>query len=300
MENFRDIDFDEREILISGITEISKEKRSRFLWNAVEWGFLYVIILSIITGLIYQKSTDEIKRYNGIKPSFEKYEDYIMSNFFTFSYDTSAVDLSQYDPDDKVSLFIIAGTLGQTKKYSQVKEPEDYDFAGLDLREVERRIMPIHTYDLPKKTDAYKDAASRAKVLFDEEMSKRASEARKIGVKDTAVALLFVAAYIVLIIFLRKKMLESCENRLTEVRLGKCKVARATLIGRERIHRYRASTLLSIEAETEDKERVSANVKSMQYEDFESNKTCYIIKYRDEYGAYDTWDIVWEGLRYNG
>lgn len=291
--------FENRDILVDGVTQINKEKKKRFLLGAILWGLLYVVILLFFVGAHNQKTAGEIKRFYGTKPSFEKYEDYIMSDFFTVSYetDTSLIDPSTIDFTDKSAMISMAFSMGTTRNVIQRGDPEHYDFAGLDLRKIDDRRSAINmSYSLPKETKTYKDVAARAKALFDEEMSKRAAEARKISIKETLVSVFFVILYVVVMLFFGSRVVKTCENKISEIRQGKCKVTKGTLIGRERVSRYRSSNLYYVEVETEDHNRETINVKSMHYDCFESNKPCYLIKYKDEYGAYDTMDVVWDGL----
>lgn len=298
MNTFRTVEFDEKKTLINGVTEINKEKHGINTWNTALIAILYVILLLIFVGMHYSSATEKITLYNGLKPEFEKYEDYIMSNFFYSSYDTSQIQYSNIEiPTDGGTVPFIWPGMGIQKKYKQVMEPEEYDYTQLDLRHVDNRRI-ILTLDLPKNTKSYKVCRDRVKELFDEEMNRRAEAARSIGIKDTIIAGIFLVLYALGAFLIRKMMVSNCQKRLDQIQSGKCLVAKATLIGREKISRYRSSSALYLEAQTEDGERVELRVRRMQYEGFASNTPCFLIKYDDDYGAYDQYDIVWNGLKW--
>lgn len=297
MSNFRTAYIiDEQDTIIKSVKELNKEKINGYLLNAVIFGAIYIMFVGLFVGLKSQ-DVNEVRRYSGSRPVFEDYEEYIMTRFFScethvddgwLKYLRDNVDSEDY------FLYMIAGVPEYT--YTQVMEPEEYDFASLDFRKINKSYVKLYP-SLPKDTSMYKEAAKKAKELFEEELDKRDAAAKVIINKQWSILAGLIALYIIGAVLLDRLVVrKNCQNRLTEAEKYICTVCSATLIGREKEWRYRRSSALYLEVETEEGERFKQRVNSMQYNSFESNAPCLLVKYKNGYGTYDEYDIVWKGL----
>lgn len=298
---FRRPEYEEQKMLVKGLTEINKEKRRNFLINASIWGFLLVLIVGILLGTAGKDPSRDVKRYTGAKPSFEEYEDYIMSGIFTAQTDPSSIELVQ--SADISSMEYIPFLMNRNVTYSIRIAPEDYDYESLDFNQIDKKNKTFYIgsgYPLPKESKSYKEAAQKAKELFDEEINKRAALGRKIELKHLAIILTICAIYIIAMVIWGKQLKMIREKRIMDIKHGKVSVADGILIGRERIRRYRNSDSFSVEAVTENQQKFTIRVKLLQYDCFESNTPCLLVKYDEGDGSYDEYDIVWEKLGYFG
>lgn len=292
MDVFRRPEYEEQSILLRGMANINKEKKSIFQWNALGWGLVVLILAAFFAGVYYDNNAGPIKKYSGGRPKFENYEDYIMTSIISVEREFS---LPVTMPTDVNSYTSILPYTSVNTTYSVRKEPEDYDYEGLDFARIKSSNYR-NSVSLPKDAKMYKELAAKAEELFDKEIDRRVKEARPYGIKAIIGFAVAMLVYAVAMVFVYKETYKNGMTRLSYIKEGKCLVAKATLIGREKVRRYRRSNSYYVEAENEEGFNVRLRVKYMHYDSFKAKTPCWIIKYPDRYGAYDEYDIVWDGL----
>lgn len=291
MDKFRKASSEEKKILLNGIRKLSKEKCTVFLIMAGVWAVIWIIVLAAFAGVHHNNTATKIKRFSGSRPVFEDYEDYIMNHIISVSVETSLPKVETVDQFSSIIPYINPITT-----YSVMTEPEDYDYSELDFISINnsRRVYrSMSGLKLPKESQTYKDLAKRAKKLFDEEIDKRIAEAHPIEVRELIACIIGFAVYVIAILIAYKLLKNACNGRINEIVSDECLIAKATLFGRERYMRYRGSSLLYVEAQTEYNEKYRLRVRRLQYDSFKSNTACYVIKYKQCYSTYDEYDIVW-------
>ena len=297
MTEFRYCDFDEKEIILKGMTKINKERNQSVILGIAIFSFLFAFLLLLFAGIYYDENTREVKRFTGGRPQFEKYETYIMSSIYPSKTDYLPLFNDDGEPKstDKIDMYTYFLLQDISTTYSQNMKPEEYDYSKLDFDRIDRRSYTI-TYEPPKNSAEYDELVAEVKVLFDKEIDSRVALAKIYSNKVLFVCIPIVILYVLGCILIYTRIKKTGERRIDEIKTGRALVAKAVLFGRERVSRYRRSSLLYVESQAEDGEKYKLRVASMQYEAFDTNKPCFLIKYKDEYGTYDEFDVVWEGL----
>lgn len=159
MDVFRRPEYEEQSILLRGMANINKEKKSIFQWNALGWGLVVLILAAFFAGVYYDNNAGPIKKYSGGRPKFENYEDYIMTSIISVEREFS---LPVTMPTDVNSYTSILPYTSVNTTYSVRKEPEDYDYEGLDLPELKAATIGIRLV-CPKMLKCIRNLPQRPK-----------------------------------------------------------------------------------------------------------------------------------------